>query len=322
MGTIVSDASLRVKFQHGKYLGSIEESFISRLKPEDIFWFSGISVEFLRIREMTVTVRKSENKKGIVPQWLGGRMPLSSQLSAYIREILSDVKENKRNEPEILKIEPLLKVQQERSSIPSESEFLIEMIKSREGYHIFFFPFEGRLVHEGMAALLAYRISLFHKISFSIAMNDYGFELLSDTFIDIKELLEENDLFTTLGLLDDIQKSMNSTEMAKRKFREIASISGMVFNGFPGKQVKTKHLQASSALLYEVLRDYEKNNLFIRQAYQEVLDFQLEEQRLRRALERISSQNFIFQNPEKPSPFAFPILVARLREQLTSEKLE
>ena len=322
MGTIVSDASLRVKFQHGKYLGSIEESFISRLKPEDIFWFSGISVEFLRIREMTVTVRKSENKKGIVPQWLGGRMPLSSQLSAYIREILSDVKENKRNEPEILKIEPLLKVQQERSSIPSESEFLIEMIKSREGYHIFFFPFEGRLVHEGMAALLAYRISLFHKISFSIAMNDYGFELLSDTFIDIKELLEENDLFTTLGLLDDIQKSMNSTEMAKRKFREIASISGMVFNGFPGKQVKTKHLQASSALLYEVLRDYEKNNLFIRQAYQEVLDFQLEEQRLRRALERISSQNFIFQNPEKPSPFAFPILVDRLREQLTSEKLE
>jgi len=153
-------------------------------------------------------------------------------------------------------------------------------------------------------------------------MNDYGFELLSDTFIDIKELLEENDLFTTLGLLDDIQKSMNSTEMAKRKFREIASISGMVFNGFPGKQVKTKHLQASSSLLYEVLRDYEKNNLFIKQAYQEVLDFQLEEQRLRRALERISSQNFIFQNPEKPSPFAFPILVDRLREQLTSEKLE
>ncbi len=322
MGTIVSDASLRVKFQHGKYLGSIEESFISRLKPGDVFWFSGITVEFIRIREMTVTVRKSENKKGVVPQWLGGRMPLSSQLSAYIRKILSDTKNEIINEPEIVKILPLLKVQQERSSIPSESEFLIETIKSREGYHIFFFPFEGRLVHEGMAALLAYRISLFQKISFSIAMNDYGFELLSDSYIDIQSLLEENDLFTTTGLLDDIQKSINSTEMAKRKFREIASISGMVFNGFPGKQVKTKHLQASSSLLFEVLRDYEKNNLFIRQAYQEVLDFQLEEQRLRNALLRIHTQKFIFESPEKPSPFSFPILVDRLREQLSSEKLE
>lgn len=322
MGTIVSDSSLRVKFQHGKYLGSIEESFISRLVPGDVFWFAGMNVEFLRIREMTVTVRRAENKKGIVPQWMGGRMPLSSKLSAFIRQRLADATENPHKEIEIKKLQPLLQLQNTRSKIPSNDELLIEQYQSREGHHIFIFPFEGRLVHEGMAALLAFRISRLKPISFSIAMNDYGFELLSDQYINMEKLLNEVNLFSTENLIDDIQYSINATEMAKRKFREIASIAGLLFQGFPGKQIKTKQLQASSSLLFDVIYEYEKDNLLVRQAFQEVLDYQLEELRLRNSLMRINQQHIIIKTTDKPSPLAFPILVDRLREQLTSEKLE
>ncbi|MEP7263740.1 MAG: ligase-associated DNA damage response DEXH box helicase [Bacteroidota bacterium] len=322
MGTIVSDSSLRVKFQHGKYLGSIEEFFISRLVPGDVFWFAGMNVEFLRIREMTVTVRRAEGKKGIVPQWMGGRMPLSSQLSAFIRQRLSDAISNPYKEIEIKKLQPLLELQNTRSKIPSVNELLIEQYKSREGYHIFIFPFEGRLVHEGMAALMAYRISKLTPISFSIAMNDYGFELLSDQYINMEQLLVDIKLFSTENLLEDIQRSVNATEMAKRKFREIASIAGLVFQGFPGRQIKTKQLQASSSLLFDVIYEYEKDNLFIRQAFQEVLDYQLEELRLRNSLIRINSQHIIIKSISKPSPLSFPLLVDRLREQLSSEKLE
>jgi len=322
MGTIVSDSSLTVKFQQGKYLGSIEESFISKLKPGDVFWFAGMSLEYLRIREMTVTVRKAPNAKGKIPQWLGGRMPLSSKLSAFIRERLADALENPNKEVEINKLQPLLELQNKRSAIPANNELLIEQCKTKEGYHIFMFPFEGRLVHEGMAALLAWRISRHIQITFSIAMNDYGFELLSDQFINIEEIIEQNKIFSSENLLDDIQKSINANEMAKRKFREIASIAGLIFTGFPGKQIKTKQLQASSSLLFQVIFDYEKDNLFMRQAYQEVLDYQLEEIRLRQALDRISSQQILIKQTTKPSPFSFPILVDRLREQMSSETLE
>jgi ATP-dependent Lhr-like helicase len=322
MGTIVSDASLRVKFQHGKYLGTIEESFISRLKAGDVFWFAGMSVEFIRVHEMSVTVRKAPQKKGIIPQWMGGRMPLSSNLSVFIRENLSVAMENPHKERELKKLYPLLQLQQHRSVIPAENELLIEQCETKEGHHIFVFPFEGRLVHEGMAAVLAYRISAIQPITFSIAMNDYGFELLSDQRVDLQDLLETYELFSTDHLIDDIYRSINATEMARRKFREIAAVAGLTFQGYPGRPVKTNQLQASSSLLFEVITQYENDNLFLRQAYQEVLDYQLEEHRLRKLLNRINTQQVVLRQTDKPTPLSFPILVDRLREQLSSEKLE
>jgi ATP-dependent helicase Lhr and Lhr-like helicase len=124
------------------------------------------------------------------------------------------------------------------------------------------------------------------------------------------------------NLSHDIQASINSIEMARRKFRDIAAISGLVFKGYPGKPVKDKHLQSSSQLFFNVFHDYDAHNLLLRQAYEEVMDFQLEEARLRNALERIAKQKIVITRPEKPTPFAFPIIVDRLREKLTSEKLE
>jgi ATP-dependent helicase Lhr and Lhr-like helicase len=322
MGTIVSDASLKVQYVSGKYLGSVEESFIARMNPGDVFAFGGMNLEFIRVREMTAHVRKaSPTKKGIIPRWAGGRVPLSSQLSEFIRDRLAGSGYD-LNEPELATLKPLFDLQRERSEVPNKNQLLIEQCQTKEGYHIFIYPFEGRLVHEGMAALIAYRVSKIRPITFSMAMNDYGFELLTDVEIVLEELLEEHALFSTEDLLVDIQRSINATEMAKRKFREVAAISGMIFQGYPGQGIKARHLQASSSLLFDVISEHEPKNLLIRQAYQEALDQQLEERRLRIALERIRTQDVIIRYPQTPSPFAFPIMVDRLREQLSSEKLE
>lgn len=321
VGTIVGDVSMYVKFVTGKYLGTIEESFISRLNPGDVFWFAGRSLELVRIKEMEVHVKKSNQKNGIVPSWMGGRMPLSSQMSEMIRFKIDEIVRGVESDEEMKFLKPLFNLQQQRSHLPGKNEFLIEYFKSDEGFHVLLYPFEGRFVHEGMAALMAYRIAQMQPISFSIAMNDYGFELLSDQPIPIEEAVETNILGVD-NLLTDIQASINSTEMARRKFRDIAAISGLVFKGYPGKPVKDRHLQSSSQLFFNVFHDYEAHNLLLRQAYEEVMDFQLEEARLRKALERIAKQKIIITHPEKPTPFAFPIIVDRLREKLTSEKLE
>ena len=321
VGTIVGDTSLFVRFVTGKYLGTIEESFISRLNPGDVFWFAGKSLELVRIKEMEVHVRKSSKSKGIVPSWQGGRMPLSSQLSAMIRLKIDEVVRGIDADDEMKFLRPLFRLQQSRSHLPAAQEFLIEYFQTTEGYHVLFYPFEGRFVHEGMAALMAHRIAQLQPITFSIAMNDYGFELLSDQPIPIEEAVETNVLGVD-NLITDIQASINSTEMARRKFRDIAAISGLVFKGYPGKPVKDRHLQSSSQLFFNVFHDYEAHNLLLRQAYEEVMDFQLEEARLRSALERIGRQKILITYPDKPTPFAFPIIVDHLREKLTSEKLE
>jgi ATP-dependent Lhr-like helicase len=323
IGTITSELSIRVKWLSGGSLGTLEESFIAKLKPGNTFWFAGRSLEFIKVKEMTAYVKKSKANKGLIPSWNGGRMPLSSQLSAVFRDKLDEVAHGIETDEEVIALKPLFDLQAELSHLPQSHEFLIESFKSHEGHHLIFYPFEGRLVHEGMASLLAYRISKIKSASFSIAMNDYGFELLTDEDIPIEQALEDAAFFSIDNLIDDIQHSLNANEMARRKFRDIAHIGGLVFTGYPGQQVKNKHLQASTSLLFEVFNEYEPDNLLVRQAYNEALAFQLEEFRLRAALQRIASQNIILKTIERPTPFAFPIMVDSLgRERLTTETME
>lgn len=321
MGTIVNDLTLAVRFgKRGQYLGSVEEWFISKLKPGTAFWFAGQTVEFERIIDLTVVVRRSAQKKALVPSWQGGRMPLSAQLGDLLRIQLGKAKSGKLLDQELEFIQPLIQRQNHESVCPTKNQFLIEKIDTQEGHHLFFYPFEGRLVHEGLAAIIAYRISLLRPITFSLAMNDYGFELLSDQPIPIEEALD-SDILTDFGLEEDILRSINEIELASRKFRDIATISGAIFKGYPHKPLKDKHIQSTTSLIFKVFSEYEPDNLLLKQAYEEVKYFQLEEERLRLALRRIEKQEKVITYPENPTPLAFPIMVDRLRERISSEKL-
>jgi ATP-dependent Lhr-like helicase len=321
IGTIVSEAMLKVKFMTGGYVGVIEEYFISRLEPGDVFTLAGRNLELVMIKDMTVLVKKSNAKKSQVPSWVGGRMPLSANLGRKLRETLNQAKAGKQREVELEALQPLFDLQEKISHVPRANELLIEQIETEDGFHLFVYPFEGRLVHEAMAAILAYRISKIRPITFSFAMNDYGFELLSDQPIPVDDS-NVYELFSPHNLLPDIQKSVNSTEMAKRKFRDIAVIGGLIFQGYPGETKKARHLQSSASLLFKVFAEYEPNNLLLRQSYQEVMDQQMEELRLRDMLHRIQGSKIILTFPEKLTPFCFPIKVDSMREDLSSEKLE
>lgn len=334
IGTIVSDAMLKVKLLNGKYIGVIEEWFISRLDPGTAFTLAGRNLELIGIKDMSVMVKPSSSKKTIVPSWMGGRMSLTANLGKVLRETFAEVAKFKREKPkqgsqknitqstELHALQPLFQLQQELSIIPSDTETLIEQIESKDGYHLLVYPFEGRQVHEAMSAIIAYRIGLITPITFSIAMNDYGFELLSDQPIPVDDT-NVHTLFSNDHLLTDIQKSVNSTEMARRKFRDIAVIGGLIFQGYPGEHKKAKHLQSSASLLFNVFEEYEPNNILLKQAYNEVLEQQMEEIRLRAAFNRISINKIVLTFPKKLTPLSFPIIVDGLnRNNLSSEKME
>lgn len=320
IGTIVSSAMVHVAFVRGRRIGSLEEYFISQLSPGDTFWFAGQALELVRVKDMVAQVKKSNKKSGRIPSYGGGRMNLSSMMSQVLRSQLYDYEEGKYRDRELDSIEHIFAMQRQRSLIPRRDEFLVEYFQDREGYHLLMYPFEGRYVHEGMGALLAERLSRLQPISFSIAMNDYGFELLSDQKIDIEAYVTK-ELFTTRHLEEDIQSSINAVEMARRQFRDVAKIAGLVFQGYPGRSKQTKHLQSSAQLIFDVFKDYEPDNLLFQQTYEEVMTFKLENTRMRAALNRIQDQKIIISTPEKATPFAFPLIVDRLREKMTSESL-
>lgn len=319
IGTIVSSPMMKVKFISGGYIGVIEETFISRLEPGNVFTLAGRNLEFVMVKEMTALVRKSNSAKAIVPSWDGGRMPLSSNLGMMLRRKFDEALI--ANDIELKALEPLFILQEKLSRVPRENELLIEQIETKDGHHLFVYPFEGRLVHEAMAAVLAYRITRITPITFSIAMNDYGFELLSDQAIPVDDT-NVYELFSTGNLFSDIQRSVNSTEMARRKFRDIGVIGGLIFQGYPGEQKKARHLQSSASLLFNVFSEYDPENLLLRQSYYEVMEQQMEEIRLRNMLERIQKSNIILTYPTQLTPFCFPVKVDSMRENMSSEKLE
>ncbi len=321
IGTIVGDTMIAVKWRSGGLVGHVEEYFVGGMSPGDVFWFSGRCLELIRVKGFVATVKPSKAPKGRIPTWQGGRLPWTSMVSRTLRRTLDDYAHGRSSAPELERLAPMLELQVERSHLPVAGEVLMEVMETREGHHLFVYPMEGRLVHEGVAALMAYRMSLLQPMTFSMAYNDYGFELLSDQPIPITEAFD-SDLFSTDHLMDDLEATVNGAELARRQFRDIAVIAGLVFRGFPGQPVPDRHLQGSSALLFDVLADHDPVNLLYRQAFDEMTHHLIELDRLGSVLDRLNQGKWVITHPESPTPFSFPILVDRLRSSLSSEALE
>ena len=320
VGTIVGDTAMKVAWQSGGTLGTIEESFISRLSPGDCFVFAGRVLEFVRSREMTAYVKKAVRPKGRVAVWNGARMAWSSEMADAVRELLERASGGERGEPELQAAASMLGAQQRLSCLPSAGTLLIEAYRSREGHHLFVYPFAGRNVHLGLAGLLAWRLAKQQPNTYSLAFNDLGFELLAAEPMDTAPL-DDGTAFSTEHLLEDVLASLNASELAQRRFREIARVAGLVFTGYPGAHKGLRQLQASSSLFYEVFRKYDSGNRLLGQADQEVLAQELELGRLTAALQAMAAQRLERVTLKAPSPFALPLMVERLRERLTNEKL-
>jgi ATP-dependent helicase Lhr and Lhr-like helicase len=317
IGTITSDATLKVQYLRGPTIGSIEESFVARLRPGERFLFGGKTLEFVRLRDLTAWVRRAADRTQAVPRWSGSRMALSAELAGAIRQRLEAARDGELEGPEMRAVAPILRVQAKWSRIPARDELLIERAKTREGYHLFVYPFEGRLANEGLAALLAYRLARLQPISFAIAVNDYGFELLAPEPLPPADFAA---MLSPIGLADDIMASLNATEMARRQFREIARVAGLVIQGYPGEK-SLRQVQASSGLIYDVFMQHDPANLLLSQARREVLERQLERGRMARALERIAAGHISVVDVPRITPLAFPLLIDHLREAVSSEKL-
>ena len=374
IGTIVSDASMVVQYLGGAKIGSVEESFAARLKPGDCFLFGGRMLELVRIHDMTAWVRRASGKRPAVPRWNGGRMPLSTTLADAVVRQLALAADGHYDSPELKCVQPLLELQQRWSALPTPQTLLAEALKTREGWHLFLYPFAGRHVHLGLANLIAWRLAQHAPRTFSIAVNDYGFELLSATEVDWAILLprvltaghepETQDAMvqdaaiqgekhhgnehrnyygaepheasmaptasgashevksvTTHSFLHEVLASLNASELAQRRFREIARVSGLIFQGYPGEKRSSKQLQASSSLFYEVFRKYDPANRLLLQAEQELLAQELEIGRLSASLARIATQQLVLKTLVRPTPFSFPLMIERLREKLSNESV-
>jgi ATP-dependent Lhr-like helicase len=334
IGTITADRSVTVRFVRGAVIGHVEEAFIGRLKPGDVFFFAGRQLEFVRLREMTAQVKATTRKSSAVPAWAGGQMALSDLLSRHLRQEVDRCAQALSVEgdgdaghgldtPELQALEPLLRRQADLSRLPRQDEFLVELCRSREGSHLCAFPFEGRFVHEGIGFLWAWRLARHRPSTITVSVNDYGFELLAPKGYPFDELLElhGDDLLDCTDLAADLEQAVNLSELCRRRFRAIAQVSGLITQAMPGQAKTGGQLQISAALLFDVFQKHEPGHLLLEQARREVIEEQLELPRLQAALQRLAASRWLLERTPRPGPLAFPLLVERLNNRMSNESL-
>lgn len=323
IGTITADASLAVKLGRSRSLGTIEESFIAKLRPGETFLFGGQWLELVALRDMSAYVKLSKRKKtGTIPVWNGGSLPWSQELSASIRTVLAQFAASRTftDCPETSVLEPILATQARLSAIPAKDELLIEYSRSRDGQHIFIYPFAGKALHEGIAAILALRLSRLHPGTYAFAANDYGCELLlGHDFPDIA--LAWSKLLDPEAIDDDIEEALHLGELAKRQFRSIARVAGLVLQNIPGSSKATRQLQISSGILYDVFAQFDPANKLLQQAKSEALAALMEGGKLAELCRELQARHIRVVKTQLFTPFAFPLYLERVSARVSNEDM-
>ncbi|MEM9120057.1 MAG: ligase-associated DNA damage response DEXH box helicase [Cyanobacteria bacterium P01_F01_bin.56] len=320
IGTITGNQAVKLRYTNRREIGTVEENFVSRLQPGDVFFFAGRQLEFFQMKDMVVYVKNTRRQSTVTPTWGGGQLAISDTLSTHLRQEVELVRQPGDWQREIHCIAPILETQARLSHIPTADELLLECCKTREGQHLYVFPFEGRFVHEGLGFLWGYRFARQKRATFTISVNDYGFEILAPKGYPFQDLFSD-EFFSLEDLEADVKASLNISELTQRKFRGVAQVAGLVFKGYPGSRKTSAQLQVSSSLLYEVFSKYEPDNLLLKQAEREVLEEQLETHRLAKLLEQLTQLQIVWQDTDRPGPLAFPLLVERLGTRMTNESL-
>ena len=315
IGTIVADGSIGLRFLRGGRLGSVEETFIARMKPGERFLFAGRSLELVRVRDMTAWVRLARGQRGNVPRWLGGRLSLSNELGPWLQQVVADADPK---EQELRALAPVLLSQRERSAVPQRDQVLVEQLRVRNIALLFVYPFAGRRVHEGIAALLALRLSRMQPVTIAFGVNDYGLMLSANKLPELDESLLRK-LLSVDQLRDDLLSSIASGELARRQFREVARIAGLVFASHPGQDRSVRHLQAGTGLIHDVLAAHEPEHILLQQATQEVLENNFDFTALTETLERCAHAKLLTCTPARLTPFGFPLWAESIRGGLSSE---
>lgn len=321
MGTITSDPVITVQYVRGAKLGTVEENFVSKLKKGSIFNFAGKVLKYVMLKDLKLYVKKASANEVVTPVWQGGKLPLSDLLTHELRDLLEDLSHERYHHELLPLLEPILCAQNRYSLLPKSDELLVETCETREGHHTFIFPFAGRLVHEGLAALMSMRLSQIHKETFSFSVNEYGLEILGPSGL----VLTESDLRQSLKcdkLIVDMEKSLGKSGLAKRQFKEIAQISGLVPQNQVGRRRTLKNLQSSTSLLFDVFERFEVSNLLYQQSLAEVKVYQFQEKRMKETLERLEKSHLIYRLLPYPSPFGFPLVIERMSATVSGNSLK
>ncbi len=304
IGTIVESPMLKVKMGK-KYLGSIEEYFVSHLSPGDTFLFAGGIVQFQGLHDMVVMVTRGSGQSPKIPSYDGGKLPLSTHLSLRVRSLLQD-QAHWKDLPDTVR--QWLELQEKRSILPSTNHLLVESFARRGRHYIVAYPFAGRTAHQTLGFLIMKRLKTRGARPIGFVATDYAI-----AFWSMQKPDDIAGLFSIDLLGEELHEWLADTPLLKRTFRENAVIAGLIERRHPGQQKTGRQMTFNSDLIFDVLQQYDPNHILLRSARQDAMGGLIDIERLSAMLAAMQG-NILVKELAKVSPLAVPLLLEIARE--------
>ncbi len=316
IGTIIESHMLQVRLGK-KTLGNIEEWFIENLSTGDTFIFGGQILKFEKVIENIVHTKKTKDKSPMIPSYAGGRLPLSTELADQVINVLND--------PGIwskfpVQISEWIKLQKQESIIPNNNKYLVESfpkkIRKRLRYFLIIYTFEGRDVNQTLGFLISRRLNRLKLKPLGFVATDYALAIWS-----IEKIDNINEFFSEELMMFDLFEWLEETPLMKKKFRDVAIISGLIERQIYGKIKTSRQVMFSTDLIYEVLKKHEPDHILLKAAKNDAMSGLISLERLGNFLKKIEN-NLTFKTLNSPSPMSIPLIFEISKETIESEKVK
>ena len=313
VGTIVEAETYKVRLNRGAVLGEIEEYFVNMLSPGDTFLFAGQLLQFQGIRENTALVTRGGQGEPMVPAYVGGKMPLSTNLADRVRTTLAD----RGRWAELPKaVQEWLGFQDWRSVMPPADGLLVETFPRGHKQFLVAYCFEGRNAHQTLGMLLTRRMERMGMRPLGFVATDYVIAVWS---LRPPERIAE--LFSQDMLGDDLEEWMAESSLLRRTFRNVAIVSGLIQRRDPGQEKTGKQVTFNTDLIYDVLREYEPDHILLRATRHDAAGGLTDVRRLADMLVRVQGK-IRHRALDRVSPLAVPVLLEVGREQVHGSAID
>jgi len=328
IGTIPEESFITIVIGQGEKKGSnvgmVDESFLEKMNPGDVFVLGGKKYQFMYTKGMKAYVRAGIKRNPTIPSWFSEMLPLSFDSAMEIqrfRKLVNEKFEKKlgkkktiewikqhtySTDPVALTIYRYFYEQYHYAKIPHKDRIIIEQYKGEKNY-IIFHSLYGRRVNDALSRALAYLIGQKTKKDVEIGINDNGFYFAGEN-LPIDKALK---LLTPENLREILDEAISKTEVLKRRFRHCATRSLMILRNYKGRRKSVGKQQMSSFFLLHAINKLTKNFPILKEARREVLEDLMDIKQATLVLEWIKQGKVQIEkiNTKLPSPFAMNLIL-------------
>ncbi len=330
IGTITSEAMVQVRLRR-RNLGEIEESFMRRMKPGDVFALNGRSLRLVKTHLLTAMVAAADGALPTIPRWYANKMPLASGLAEEVARLRTAMAA--RLDPEWLVREYGLSrgnadaltahfaLQAEISAIPTSDFFLVELYRHQGLLHYFFHSLIGRSANDALSRIIAQRVKEAKGGNALTTIDDYGFLLTMRPFQEMG-IDDWRPLFGSAGAPEALRSALSESSLVKWHFRGTSQTGLMVPRRVHGADRGARATQFSSEIIFDVLRRYEPDHPLLVEAYAEAVLRFLDLPRALAFMDRAAGLPWDLREVARISPFSFGIYASTIKETMTLEDPE